>query len=152
MLDTVIGMPKTIGKKILRTILAALQDPAERMLSRNINEIQKNNSEEMVSKLIETELNSFLDTPVKKLLAGKDEQLTKVTDKVEKLYRTVITEHLPRILDTLDISKIVTDRINEMDVAETEKLILQVMKKELRAIVWLGAGLGFLMGFINVII
>ena len=152
LLDTVIGMPKAIGKKILRTILATLQDPAERVLSRNINEILKNNGEEIVSNLIGTELNSFLDTPVKKLLAGKEEQLAKVTDKVEEFYRTVITEHLPRILETIDISKIVTDRINEMDVAETEKLILQVMKKELRAIVWLGAGLGFLMGWVNVII
>lgn len=150
--DTVIGMPKIIGKKILRTILVTLQDPAERMLSRNINEILRNNGEEIVSNLIGKELKSFIDTPVKNLLAGKDELLSKVTDKVEELYRTVITEHLPRILDTLDISKIVTDRINEMDVVETEKLILQVMKKELRAIVWLGAGLGFLMGFINVII
>lgn len=152
LLDTVIGMPKAIGKKILRTILATLQDPAERMLSRNINEILKNNGEEIVSNLIGTEINSFLDAPVKKLLEGKDEQLAKVTDKVEELYRTLITEHLPRILETLDISKIVTDRINEMDVAETEKLILQVMKKELKAIVWLGAGLGFLMGWVNVII
>lgn len=152
LLDTVIGMPKAIGKKIMRTILATLQDPAERMLSRNINEILKNNGEEIVSNLIGTEINSFLDTPVKKLLERKDEQLAKVTDKVEELYRTVIMEHLPCILGTLDISKIVTDRINEMDVADTEKLILQVMKKELRAIVWLGAGLGFLMGWVNVII
>lgn len=151
LLDQIIGFPRTIGRSILSTVLTMLQDPAERMLSRNINEILKNNSEEMVSNLIGTELNSFLDTPVKKLLAGKDEQLAKVTNKVEELYRTVITEHLPRILETLDISKIVTDRIIELDEADVEKLILQVMKKELRAVVWLGAGLGFLMGWVNVI-
>ena len=79
-------------------------------------------------------------------------RIAKVTYKVEELYRTVITEHLPRILKTLDISKIVTERINEMDVAKTEKHILQVMKKELRAIVWLGAGLALLMGYVNVIL
>jgi len=152
LLDQIIGFPRAIGRGILSTILTMLQGPAERMLSRNINEMLKNNGEEIVSNLIGTELNTFLDTPVKKLLSGKDEQLAKVTNKVEELYRTVISEHLPRILETLDISKIVTDRINEMDVAETEKLILQVMKKELRAIVWLGAGLGFLMGWVNVIV
>ena len=152
LLDQIVGFPRALGRRILGSILSMLQGPAERMLSRNINEILKNNGEEIVSNMIGTELNSFLDTPVKKLLAGKDEQLAKVTNKVETLYRMVITEHLPRILETLDISKIVTDRINEMDVAETEKLILQVMKKELRAIVWLGAGLGFLMGWVNVLI
>jgi uncharacterized membrane protein YheB (UPF0754 family) len=36
-----------------------------------------------------------------------------------------------------------------MDMQETEKLIFQVMNKELKAIVWLGALLGLLMGSIN---
>lgn len=148
----IIGVPRAIGRGLLAAILSALQNPAERMLSRNINSILQNNGEEIVTNLIGSELDNFLNTPVQKLLSGKDEQLAKVTNKVEELYRTVITEHLPRILENLDISKIVTDRINEMDVAETEKLILQVMKKELRAIVWLGAGLGFLMGFVNVLV
>ncbi|MCR5504789.1 MAG: DUF445 family protein, partial [Elusimicrobiaceae bacterium] len=49
-------------------------------------------------------------------------------------------------------SKIVESRINEMDVDETERLIFSVMDKELKAIVWLGAGLGFIMGFVNAII
>ena len=42
------------------------------------------------------------------------------------------------------------ERINAMPVEEAEKLIMQVMKKELKAIVWLGALLGLLMGFVNV--
>ena len=41
-------------------------------------------------------------------------------------------------------------RFYEMDVNETEKLIFQVMDKELKAIVWLGALLGMIMGCINV--
>ena len=39
-----------------------------------------------------------------------------------------------------------------MDVNETEKLIFQVMDKELKAIVWFGALLGMIMGSINVLI
>ena len=64
------------------------------------------------------------------------------------VYRTVITDHLPRILEGLNISKIVETRIREMDMAEAEQIILSVMKKELRAIVWLGALLGAIMGTI----
>lgn len=152
LLDQIIGLPKTVGRGILHTILSTLQEPAERMLSRNINSILQNNGEEIVTNLIGSELDSLLNTPVRQLLAGKDEQLHKVTNKIETMYRTVITEHLPHILETIDISKIVCDRINEMDVAEAEKLILQVMNKELKAIVWLGAALGFLMGWVNVIV
>ena len=147
----IIGVPRAIGRGLLAAILSALQNPAERMLSRNINSILQNNGEEIVTNLIGSELDGLLNTPVRQLLAGKDEQLHKVTNKIETMYRTVITEHLPRILETIDISKIVCDRINEMDVAEAEKLFLQVMNKELKAIVWLGAALGFLMGWVNVI-
>ncbi|MFW5575265.1 MAG: DUF445 family protein, partial [Prevotella sp.] len=68
------------------------------------------------------------------------------------IYKTIITEHLPKILESIDISAIVRERINEMDMDETEKLILQVMNKELRAIVWLGALLGTLMGCVNIFI
>lgn len=150
--DSLLGVPKLLGKRILGSILSALQGPAERMLSKNIHDILQNNGPEIVSNLIGSEVQNLLDTPVERLLQGKDALLDKVPDKAEELYRMTITEHLPKILQTLDISKIVCDRINEMDMVETERIILQVMKKELRAIVWLGAGLGFLLGFVNAFI
>ena len=37
-----------------------------------------------------------------------------------------------------------------MEANETEKLIFQVMDKELKAIVWLGALLGLVMGRVNI--
>ncbi len=149
-LGNIVGLPLFFGEQILRMVLSALRIPVERKLSRNINDILKNNSEEIVSNLIGKEVADFLKTPVKDLLYGKDELIQKIIEKAMNLYRIVITEHLPRILETVNISEIVCDRINEMDVAETEKLILQVMNKELKMIVWLGAVLGFFMGWINV--
>ena len=99
--------------------------------------------------MIDGEVDSFLTTPVCKLLKGHDEQLNQAVNATESIYRSVISEHLPRILESIDISKIVRERINEMDVKETEKLIFQVMDKELKAIVWLGALLGLIMGSLN---
>ena len=86
------------------------------------------------------------------MLEGHDDQLQQAVNTVESIYRTVINEHLPKILESIDISKIVRKRINEMDVNETEKLIFQVMDKELKAIVWLGALLGLVMGSINILL
>ena len=84
-------------------------------------------------------------------LTAYEEQLAQAVNTIESVYRTIIKEHLPKILESIDISKIVRERINEMDVNETEKLIFQVMDKELKTIVWLGALLGFLMGCINLL-
>ena len=86
------------------------------------------------------------------MLGGHEEQLAQAVNTIESIYRSIITEHLPKILESIDICKIVRECINEMDVNETEKLIFQVMDKELKAIVWLGALLGLVMGSINFLI
>ena len=148
------GIPGAIlsllGSNILGRFFNMLKQPAEHLLASNINDMIRNNGTEIVSGIISEETASFFDTKVCKLLEGKDEQLAQAPGIVENIYRTVITEHLPRILETVDISKIVCGRINEMDISETERLIYQVMDKELKAIVWLGAALGLIMGVLNV--
>lgn len=137
------------GGNIVAKFLGMLREPAEHFLAKNINTMLRDNGEEIVSNMIGGEVDNFLNKPVCKLLEGHEEQLAQTVDTIESIYRSIITEHLPKILESIDISKIVRERINEMDVNETEKLIFQVMGKELKAIVWLGALLGLLMGCIN---
>lgn len=137
------------GGNIVAKFLEMLREPAEHFLAKNINTMLRDNGEEIVSNMIGGEVDNFLNKPVCKLLEGHEEQLAQTVDTIESIYRSIITEHLPKILESIDISKIVRERINEMDVNETEKLIFQVMDKELKAIVWLGALLGLLMGCIN---
>lgn len=137
------------GGNIVAKFLGMLREPAEHFLAKNINTMLRNNGEEIVSNMIGGEVDNFLNKPVSKLLEGHEEQLAQAVNTIESIYRSIITEHLPKILDSIDISKIVRERINEMDVNETEKLIFQVMDKELKAIVWLGALLGLVMGSIN---
>lgn len=137
------------GGNIVAKFLGMLREPAEHFLAKNINTMLRDNGEEIVSNMIGGEVDNFLNKPVCKLLEGHEEQLAQTVDTIESIYRSIITDHLPKILESIDISKIVRERINEMDVNETEKLIFQVMDKELKAIVWLGALLGLLMGCIN---
>ena len=140
------------GGNIVAKFLGMLREPAEHFLAKNINTMLRDNGEEIVSNMIGGEVDNFLNKHVSKLLEGHEEQLAQTVNTIESIYRSVITDHLPKILDSIDISKIVRERINEMDVNETEKLIFQVMDKELKAIVWLGAVLGLLMGSINILI
>lgn len=139
------------GGNIVAKFLGMLREPAEHFLANNINAMLKNNGKEIVSNMINGEVEGFLNKPVCNILEGHDDQLGQAVDMVENVYRTIINDHLPKILESIDISKIVRDRINEMDVNETEKLIFQVMNKELKSIVWLGALLGFVMGCINLL-
>lgn len=140
------------GGNIVAKFLSMLREPAEHFLAKNINTMLRDNGEEIVSNMIGGEVDNFLNKPVSNLLEGHEEQLAQAVNTIESIYRSIITEHLPKILQSIDISKIVRERINEMDVNETEKLIFQVMDKELKAIVWLGALLGLVMGSINILI
>ena len=140
------------GGNIIAKFLGMLREPAEHFLAKQINTMLENNSEGIVSNMVSGEVDGILNKPVCKLLEGHEEQLAQAVNTIESVYRTIIKEHLPKILESIDISKIVRDRINEMDVNETEKLIFQVMNKELKAIVWLGALLGLVMGSINLLI
>lgn len=54
-------------------------------------------------------------------------------------------------IQELNIPKVVEDKINEFDMAELEKMIMEIAKKELNALVWLGGLLGMLMGFVNLL-
>ena len=133
----------------IRQILASFCEPIEMFLSNTINEILQEKGESIVFGMIDGEVDSFLDKRVCELLSGHEEQLSLATNKVESLYRTLIRKHLSKMLESVDIRRIVKDRINEMDVDETERLILKIMKKELNSIVRLGALLGFLIGCLN---
>ena len=137
------------GANIVAKFLGMLRDPAERFLADHINTMLKNNGEEIVSNMLGGEIEGFLNKPMCKQLEGHDDQLKQVVNTIESIYCAIINDHLPKILESIDISKIVRERINEMDVNETEKLIFRVMDKELKAIVWLGALLGLVMGSIN---
>ena len=135
---------------VINKFLELLREPVERFLAKNVNEILQKNGDAIIGNLVESETDKLLSRPMKDLLAGQDAKLADAVNTMVSIYKTIISDHLPKILESIDISTIVRERINEMDMDETEKLILQVMNKELRAIVWLGALLGTLMGCVNI--
>ena len=107
--------------------LDLVRNSVQQFLAENINQLLQQNSQPMLHSWVSTETQHLLDTPLCQLCQ----------------------HHLPRMLQTLDLQRIVQDRINDMDMQQTEQLILTIMKKELRALVWFGVLLGFLMGFIT---
>ena len=132
-------------------LLQPVAQLVEGFLAKHINEILKNNSRQMVTGLVKEESEHLTSMTMSQLIEGHEEQVTQARSGILSAYRVIITEHLPRILQDIDISAIVEQRINDMDMEEAEAIILDVMKKELRAIVWLGALLGSIMGTLTAI-
>ena len=53
-------------------------------------------------------------------------------------------------IENMDISHIIEEKINDMEVDELEDMVMAVMKKELNTIVNLGALIGCLIGILNI--
>ena len=144
-------LARLIGPKLWNKLADLLESPIKRFLSKNINQMLARNGKEIAGNLITNEITTLENTPVKTLLKGKDPQIEQFIGGVVSIYKMVISSYLPKILSAIDIPKTIEDRVNEMDISETEEIIFQVMDKELKAIVWLGALLGVVMGCINLI-
>lgn len=134
-----------IGSVVLET----MKDSAKRLLADNINEMLRKNASEMVENMVKGELHELQDKPISELFATNAETLARIKEVCMKIYKSLITNNLPKILETINIQKIIEDRLNAMDMAETERLIISIMDKELKALVWFGVALGFVMGFLT---
>ena len=74
-----------------------------------------------------------------------------ITDKVAGIYSKIIEEHTASFLEAVNITEMVTAKIQTFSPEQLEDMVFGVMNRELRAIVRLGALLGFIMGFFNLI-
>lgn len=147
------GMTGIVGNTLgINQMAELIAEPAEHLMAKHINELISQHSEQMVSHLLKSESDKLMSVPMCQLMEGREQQTEQLKEAAVSLYRTIITERLPRILSALNISKMIENRINEMDMNDTERIVHQVMDKELKAVIWFGALLGFLIGIINTIL
>ena len=64
----------------------------------------------------------------------------------------VLKARLPNLIESFNIQKIVVDKVNQLDVAEVENLLLMVIARHLKWINVFGAILGAFIGLTQVII
>ena len=105
---------------------------------------------------------SYLEPELKRkldLVAGQSpsellEQLDLDQEKQRELitaaYRKAVSQGVGKVLQQVNVSHMVEEKINAMNMDELEELVLSVMKKELDTIVNLGALIGALLGIINI--
>ena len=93
-----------------------------------------------------------MDKKLCDLYAQYEERMPEFVDWVINTYHMLIEKNIRALLHAVDLSQLVENQINSYDVLTFEKIILDIMSKELNAIVWLGGLLGFVMGLIMLIV
>lgn len=128
------------------------QKSIKEKLAEKVDEIIAEKAPDAVATIVERYKDEIMDARICDLYARFEDKEDVIIDKLTGLYTSILGDNLGRLLKAINIEKIVVDKINGLDPAELETVIFGVMKKELRAIVYLGALLGFLMGFINLLL
>ncbi len=70
---------------------------------------------------------------------------------VLRAYEAMVSARAADLLRTMDLGGIAEEKVNALPPEELEQLVLSVMKKELTAVVNLGALVGFVLGLLNLI-
>lgn len=101
-------------------------------------------------KIMDISINNLFNRSISSLLKGVNEDIVnKTTNFIGEIIHRFGHDPLMEIINLFDISSIVEEQINSFDVEYTESLILDIAEKELKAITWLGALLGAIMGLIS---
>lgn len=115
-----------------------------------INAYIREHGEEKLLPAVQARIDELAQLPIDGLL--NEERKEKLMKAVGEAYGRLLEEIGDALLKDLDVAAVVEAKVNAMDVKELEKLCLSVMKKELNAVVNLGAVLGFLIGILNIFI
>lgn len=129
------------------SIISSLGEPIEQYINKYISE----NGKDIIQTMISEEISSFSNINLSEIPVKLGFEDINITEIITKIYINFVNTKILSILDTINISSIVENKILEMDLLDLEKLILSVMKNELKALVNLGALIGFLLGLVNIL-
>lgn len=121
----------------------------EEKLSQTIREMVATHAPNAMEGMLDTMLHDGLDTPIGTLLSQYDARKDSVRHFLIEVYTELIKSQLAGILAMLDLGTIVEEKLSSLDNAELENIIVQITNQELRAIEWLGALLGAVIGLVN---
>ena len=105
--------------------------------------------QESVKEFLSDYISELLHKPVRELVKSEADK-ERLKAALEELTGKMLEKHGAAFLDYINVKDIVAERIEAMDAAELEKLVLSVMKQELQAVINLGAVIGAAIGIINI--
>ena len=137
-----------LGRFISDELISGLLE----QLKLKVNEFIDTEGEEMILTKTKEKLDSVYLTPISDSIGMESINKEVIKGKINALYGELITKALASLKGQIDIASVVEGKVNAMTVKELEALCLSVMKRELGAVINLGALIGFIIGIINIFV
>ena len=105
-----------------------------------------------IAVVVSAKVAELKEAPTGETLASVGMSETAAEGLVVSVIHRLLDTYLEPVLNMLHIDRSIEDKINDMDIAMFEELVMSVMKNELNAIVNLGFFIGLIIGVINIFI
>lgn len=132
-----------IGKKALISAQEDMISKAEQLISEH--------GKETIEQFMNLKYRECLDQPVSAAVIALEDHVPDLKNMIWNKYLEFLQNKFGTFLSTLNIQRIIEDKINAYNFNELENMIMEISKKELNALVWFGGLLGVMMGFINLL-
>lgn len=120
-------------------------------INEKLNEYIKENGHTLINDMVKKEIEKCTLLSVSEIYTNLENVNFEFETIIMSAYEKLIDTKISEFFKAINISKIVSDKIKAMDTLELEKLILNIMKKELNTLVNLGAIIGFILGLLNLL-
>jgi Uncharacterized protein conserved in bacteria len=134
---------KFLSDEFLYSLITPISDKVDGMI--------KEKGTVLIRDKIHDEFESFEEKKMGELFTALQSTGVDIGQTAVNAYETIIRKRLASILQSIDIAKIVKDKMDSMNPLEVEEMAFSVAKKELNAIINLGALIGFVLGLLNII-
>ncbi|MPM29620.1 hypothetical protein SDC9_76160 [bioreactor metagenome] len=134
-----------LGKAVTRGAVSSLSDS----LKEEITAYLKQDGAAAIQPFVEDVMTRLVRRPAGELTAELLPDRETAREIVCQTYAGFMRTHVRSIAESIDVSGTITEKVIQMDPAEIEDLVLTVVKRELRYVIWLGALLGVLIGAVN---
>ena len=139
---------KGLFSSIASNAVNAVKNSIAEMVTRLVEE----KSEEMIEDEIFGLEESLLDARICDIYERLQGHIPFFVDGIMNIYVEAVDSHLDEMLKAVDMESLIREKICGLSPAELERLVFDLMRKELNAIVYLGAFLGAVIGLINLLI
>jgi uncharacterized membrane protein YheB (UPF0754 family) len=103
-----------------------------------------------IERLLSNQVDVWLDHPIGRLdRFMADETLERAKDVMTDQSIELLIRETPEIVERLNIEKFVAERVEEFSLPEVERMIMGITGRQLKAITWFGALLGFVIGLLQ---
>ena len=138
-------------KMVTMLLTEERQDAIYERIAAAIHKYLEENGEELIQGAISQNVMKLEGKPIKEIVqAGTSRE--GLEHLASYVVDTAVDRYGAAVMQAVDVSSVVRERVESMDVAEMERLTLSVCEKELQAVINLGALIGAVIGIINIFI